>query len=191
VWKCSFESEFTGMILNGYPCSKAEGNAVQEWRTRVQDQITERISAFDRLLTDSSRPSKPSSLPSPNRILHTEHRLFRITELLGLILKSAGPEVQVQALAVSALWRSSAIDIIGSQKNTYGFRSLPGQDAIQYGQVISSHCDLPYPTSDQLEDFFAHIETLILVARRGGAGMEDIYTYIPAYCTQLCGCRVA
>jgi hypothetical protein len=154
------------MILNGYPCSKAEGNAVQEWRTRVQDQITERISAFDRLLTDSSRPSKPSSLPSPNRTLHTEHRLFRITELLGLILKSAGPEVQVH-------------------------RSLPGQDAIQYGQIISSHCDLPHPTSDQLEDFFAHIETLILVARRGGAGMEDIYTYIPAYCTQLCGCRVA
>jgi hypothetical protein len=163
-----------------------ESNAVQEWREQVRERMTARISAFRLLPTGSSGFSSHSSSsirPLSDQTHHNEHRVLLITELLCLILEFAGPESQVKALAVSLLWRSSALAVVGSQKNMYRFRSPSGHvPTIEYSQVIASHMRPPRPTCDEQEKFGRHMD--IMMRQRRSLVIERIIYPLAQY-TQL------
>jgi hypothetical protein len=89
----------------------------------------------------------------------------------------------VKALAVSLLWRSSALTVIRSQNNMYRFRSSSGHaPTIAYSQVITSHMRPPRPTSDEQEKFGRHIDIMM---RQHWSVPSERRTYPLARYTQL------
>lgn len=104
----------------------------------MHNQITECISTYALLPIPVAHSPIEYRLPELQQHgKHMEHQLFRVPELLDLILNFAEPVMQFDALCVSSLWRSSAISDIGAKKNLSGFRYIQNCQLIEYSQLIA------------------------------------------------------
>lgn len=80
--------------------------------------------------------------------------VLQIPELLDVILRFAGPEVQVSAWNVSRTWRRSSKSVISSS-NKHAYQQVyPSKYLVNYGALISAtdeaKCDL---SQDELDKF--------------------------------------
>jgi len=81
-----------------YSCTKRA--AVEAWRQQVESQVKTRISSY-RCTVSNTQDTLPCLELSVGGYTRTEHRMFRIPELLDAILHFAGPVAQIRALRVS------------------------------------------------------------------------------------------
>jgi len=161
--------------------SATEQLAVDLWRVQVRAEVSKRMSTYTSSTVDVPRSQIQPTLGPPHQKVHTEHRIFHIPELLDLILSLTDPETQVSALSVATFWASSALSVISSQKNVHGFRSLHVHPPIEYGQLITPELVPRRPTSDDIEQFGAHLRRLIERRYNGRAKI----IYCPARYTQI------
>ncbi|KAI1685982.1 hypothetical protein KJE20_03947 [Pyrenophora tritici-repentis] len=137
-----------------YSC--AEKLALESWASQVNHQIRTRILSYQCPTASASTFDSGSSSYTQRPIYtsRSEHQLFRIPELLDTVLGYAGPVAQMQALRVSKRWRTSALDVIRSRKNSDAFQTQQLSLPKEYGQTIDDATGIPLqPSSEKVEQF--------------------------------------
>ena len=165
------------------PYSSAERSAVEDWRQRVEQQVTTRISSY-RYKPSYQKSTLSYARPSDERPTYTEHRMLQISELRDLILDFAGPAAQIRALHVSRSWRSSVFAIISSGMSANTYRRLLSSrcSAVEHGQLIDENALAPLqPSSEEMRDFEANFDSTYKRWCKARVGWS---LYLPAKCAQ-------
>ena len=170
------------------PYSRSEKLVVEQWRQQVGHLVRARIALYQTRKPDTSpkthnrRPRQRLEASDRRACKRTEHTVFQISELLDMILRSAGPEAQIRALHISTAWRTSAMSVICSRTNVDAFRILPLCAPVEYGQVINWESETPLqPSTDEVAQFglrMTHIRDTPCDPR------IPRYFYFPAYFAQ-------
>ncbi|KAA8623545.1 hypothetical protein PtrSN002B_001657 [Pyrenophora tritici-repentis] len=166
-----------------YSC--AEKLALESWASQVNHQIRTRILSYQCPTASASTFDSGSSSYTQRPIYtsRSEHQLFRIPELLDTVLGYAGPVAQMQALRVSKRWRTSALDVIRSRKNSDAFQTQQLSLPKEYGQTIDDATGIPLqPSSEKVEQFELYVHQIMA---RWPKSKSSKSIYFPAKFTQL------
>ena len=168
--------------------SRSEKLVVEQWRKQVGHRVRARIALYQTRkpdaapITHGQRPCQ--RLKASNRRLRerTEHTLFRIPELLDIILRFAGPGAQIRALHTSTAWRISAKSVICSRTNVDAFHTLPLCAPVEYGQIIDWESETPLrPSTDEVAQFGLHMTR---IRDKPCDSRVRRFFYFPAYFAQ-------
>jgi len=162
------------------PYSCTERSAVEAWRQQVERQVKTRISSY-RCTVLNTQDTLPCLELSVGGYTSTEHRMFRIPELLDAILHFAGPVAQIRALRVLKGWHRSAMAVISSCNTAVPFRASPLCMPAEHGKLIDEDVMAPLqPSSDEMKIFELDFERVY--ERWGSKGSGALY--FPAKCAQ-------